>query len=217
MKPNYVSLLNIVGIILLFGPLINWWDGGGKGEKFIQMVKPLLTKGVRDVANFFVRLMERLYKLRQLSLFEDRYGLFRLPPVTENSDEGDEGDGDNDGDGDYYIDDNGNVRSVDPLQDFLENCTSIDFLGEASQQGDEPDLQSEGDSANLDYSRIEDTQMEKRQTIYIYPRQELLVQALDQHHPICGILLEEPDAPGSCFSFMLCSASMTGSFLVGTV
>ena len=37
MRSNFVSLLNLVEMLLLFGPLINYWDGGGKGEKFIQV------------------------------------------------------------------------------------------------------------------------------------------------------------------------------------
>ena len=202
-KPNYISLLNIVAIILLFGPLVNWWDGGGKGEKFIQVVKPLLKRGVRDVANFFVRLMERLYKLRQLDLFQDRYVLFQELLAERDADENGYGDGDgddNDGAGEYYIDDDGNVRCVDPLQDFLENGTSINFDPTDNQQ-DEPDLQSEGEPATVDYSRIEDTHMAKSQTIYVYACEELLKQALEQYHPICGILLEEQELSGPALQF----------------
>ena len=38
------------------GPLVNWWDGGGKGEKFIQLVKPHLPRGIReDVIDYFLK------------------------------------------------------------------------------------------------------------------------------------------------------------------
>ena len=40
MKSNYLSLSNVIPMMLLLGPLILWWDRGGKGERFIQLVKP---------------------------------------------------------------------------------------------------------------------------------------------------------------------------------
>ena len=55
MKSNYLSLSNVIPMMHLLGPLILWWDGGGKGERFIQMVKPHIKQGVRvDSLKFFV-------------------------------------------------------------------------------------------------------------------------------------------------------------------
>ena len=53
LKPNYMSLCNLISMMLLIGPLVLWWDGGGKGERFIQMVKPHIQRGVcADVRAF---------------------------------------------------------------------------------------------------------------------------------------------------------------------
>jgi hypothetical protein len=63
-------------MMLLLGPLILWWDGGGKGERFIQMVKPHIKQGVRvDSLKFFVTLLEKIFKVRQLELLEARHCL----------------------------------------------------------------------------------------------------------------------------------------------
>ena len=36
LKSNYVSSLNLIHTMKELGPLINFWDGGGKGERYIQ-------------------------------------------------------------------------------------------------------------------------------------------------------------------------------------
>jgi hypothetical protein len=69
-KSNYVSLLNLAPTIKRLGPLINYWDGGGKGERYIQEIKPHISRGIRDSTNFFVRIMERVYKFDCISLVE---------------------------------------------------------------------------------------------------------------------------------------------------
>lgn len=74
MKSNYMSLCNLLSMMALLGPLVLWWDGGGKGEKFVQVVKPHIKRGVReDVSTFFSNLMKNVYKALQLNLFEKRY------------------------------------------------------------------------------------------------------------------------------------------------
>ena len=55
LKSNYVSVLNLVPTMEQLGPLINYWDGGGKGERYIQEIKPHIPRGVRDGGKFFVR------------------------------------------------------------------------------------------------------------------------------------------------------------------
>ena len=63
-------------MMMLLGPLVLWWDGGGKGERFIQMVKPHIKRGIReDVFSFFVQLLDKLYHVKQMELFNLRYGL----------------------------------------------------------------------------------------------------------------------------------------------
>ena len=45
-KQNYLSIFNIPEMMRRHGPVVNYYDGGGKGEKGIQQVKPHLTKGI---------------------------------------------------------------------------------------------------------------------------------------------------------------------------
>jgi hypothetical protein len=70
LKSNYVSTLNLARTIQHIGPLINFWDGGGKGERYIQEIKPHIPRGIRDGKLFFVRLMEKVYKLDCLKKIE---------------------------------------------------------------------------------------------------------------------------------------------------
>ena len=70
MKSNYISLINLPPMIRRLGPLVNMWDGGGKGEKFVQVVKPHIPRGIQTYQTFFPNLMEKLYKLLCLEYFE---------------------------------------------------------------------------------------------------------------------------------------------------
>ena len=71
MKANYISLFNLAPAMVWLGPLVNWWDGGGKGERFIQEIKPHIPRGVRAASDtFFLRLMERVYKTKTLAFLE---------------------------------------------------------------------------------------------------------------------------------------------------
>lgn len=75
-KSNYLSLSNLISMMHLLGPLVLWWDGGGKGERFIQFVKPFIKQGVReDAKSFFSNLLEKIFRGRQLDLLESRYQL----------------------------------------------------------------------------------------------------------------------------------------------
>ena len=70
MRSNYVSLINLPHMIRRLGPLVNMWDGGGKGEKFVQVVKPHIPRGIQTYQTFFPNIMEKLYKLLCLDFFE---------------------------------------------------------------------------------------------------------------------------------------------------
>ena len=70
LKSNYVSCLNLVPTMELLGPLVNFWDGGGKGERYIQEIKPHIPRGVKDGGNFFVRLLERVLKVDCMNKIE---------------------------------------------------------------------------------------------------------------------------------------------------
>lgn len=88
LKPNYMSLCNLISMMCLIGPLVLWWDGGGKGERFIQIIKPHIKKGIReDAICFFTNLLEKLYRVRQLDLFEKRFGLDGRGSIKEPEEE----------------------------------------------------------------------------------------------------------------------------------
>ena len=71
LKTNFMSLLNIIDMMKLLGPIILWWDGGGKGERFIQEIKPHILRGVReDFSDFFPQLHRKMYKVRTISYFK---------------------------------------------------------------------------------------------------------------------------------------------------
>ena len=87
LKSNYMSLPNLVQMMELFGVLINYWDGGGKCEKFIQKVKPLITRGVHEYKSFFVVIMEKLYKYQLLDIFDELYSIFGTNFCDEDEEE----------------------------------------------------------------------------------------------------------------------------------
>ena len=101
MKPNYMSLQNLVEHAWRFGPLLNLWDGGGMGEKSIQPFKALIKKGVREAQTFFGGVMEKSYKLRQLKSFEKKFS----GAYTEECDVA----AHPDDQVQYYLDDKGNL------------------------------------------------------------------------------------------------------------
>ena len=40
LKSNFMSLFNLIPMMEELGPPILWWDGCGKGERFVQEIKP---------------------------------------------------------------------------------------------------------------------------------------------------------------------------------
>ena len=72
LKSNYVSCLNLTPTMDILGPLINFWDGGGKGERYIQEIKPHIPRGVRDGGNFFIRLLERVLKTDDMAKIDSQ-------------------------------------------------------------------------------------------------------------------------------------------------
>jgi hypothetical protein len=73
LKPNFMSFLNLVDMMISLGLLIPWWDGGGKSEKFIQEIRPHILRSVReDYFEFFRLLARKIYKVRQIKYIEER-------------------------------------------------------------------------------------------------------------------------------------------------
>ena len=169
---NYISLLNLTGAILSIGPLVNWWDGGGKGERFIQQVKPLITKGVREADTFFVRILERLYKLNCIDHFRVLFDLF--PKQDENS-------SNKSGPAEYFLAADGMLKPISELPTMADS-KEIASTEEAFDNAD---------NADFDYSPIEDQQMSKDRTIYIYRNKDALESSLKKKAPISGILIHD--------------------------
>ena len=44
---NFLSLLNLPETMSLYGPLVNTWEGGNRGEGYLRHLKPMITNTVR--------------------------------------------------------------------------------------------------------------------------------------------------------------------------
>ena len=161
MKSNYMSLPNLVTMMELFGALINFWDGGGKCEKFIQKVKPLITQGVHEYESFFIVIMEKLYKNRVIDIFKDMYSLFGTC-LAEEVDERRR----------VFIGPDGELVTDDDDSMMAEIVSS----GWTEREGQ-------------DFSPIEDKHMAKLKAFYVYRSKAAVDSAIEDMKPISGILV----------------------------
>ena len=180
-KLNYMSLLNLMDTMMSFGPLILWWDGGGKGERYIQQVKPHIKRGVRgDHAMFCVRLLDKLYRLQQLSLLEKRYvhAGKTSKETTDNSDDEEE-----------------EVQNV--LDDMHEEMGLVNDPDEVpdltAEQDDTTQQENSADASQEEprralFSTLEEGGMTKARTIHIYRNKEAVQKALKGLKPVAGIV-----------------------------
>ena len=163
MKSNYMSLPNLVTMMELFGALINYWDGGGKCEKFIQKVKPLIAKGVHEYESFFVVIMEKLYKNRVIDIFKDMYSLFGSDLAAEEEDKRRR----------VFIGPDGELVPDDDDDSIMAEIVSS---GWTEREG-------------LDFSPIEDKHMAKLKAFYVYRNKAAVDTAIEDMKPISGILV----------------------------
>lgn len=187
-KSNFLSLFNLLSMMDVLGPLVLWWDGGGKGERFVQEVKPHIKKGVReDAPSFFAGMAQNYYKLLSVGYMEARNGL------THGSPDSSEIIGKEDG--------------VQTLMDaFLlaeaQNLLEPDEDDEESGDESSDDLEEEQVSTNqppVTFSQMEEAGMYKKSTIYIYRNRQQLQDAINNERPIAGILQMAED--GKTFEF----------------
>ena len=179
LKPNYMSLSNLIAMMRLIGPLVLWWDGGGKGERFIQVIKPHIKRGVRgDALTFFVNLLEKLFRGRIMEILERRCGL----GSNNNTDNDDE-------------DDVGDVPVIDVLNEIA---------GASSVVSEDESTLSDEDSGNEDSDEEDDDQsvlndeaylstneahgMTKGKTIFVYRNEKQLNDAILSKKPIAGTI-----------------------------
>ena len=183
-------------MMMLLGPLVLWWDGGGKGERFIQMVKPHIKRGIcEDVLTFFVRLLEKLYAVSQLNLFEGRFGLsvdgqtdedddildilkeiaeVLIPDSTQDDNKSDTGD---DGSQTGNDDDDGDDSDTEPAGGLVDDSTQapVNWDGKA-------------DTIDAHFTTNEVVGMAKKKTIYAYRNENQLNEAIAAGKPIAGII-----------------------------
>lgn len=199
-KPNYFSLFNLIEMMKKFGPVCNWWDGGGKCEKGIQEVKPFITRGIPDNESFFFHLMKRIYKMRQLEEMETMY----LPGKTKtHEDEPMEK----------------KKRLTDLVEEELNDMNVLEVLNETNPAtlsdqpvGNSDDYHYTYDVENeeeRDYCEIEDQMMAKSRTVFIYKTPTRFHDALPEQHrkPLSGILIDD----GSGLSFFCVVRTGRGS------
>jgi len=191
-------------------------------------------------------IMEKSYKIRQLKTLEQHYSVDVGQPKNCHADALANGAPAAD---DVYLDEDGNLRYVDPLEDLHEaqrkknerarqkveraclrrerrrecerlSCSSSSTdhddhstessEDESSSSSDDshemPDLDIEapiGMELEADYSAIEDQQMVKANTIYIYNSHKALNDALQESLPVSGILADSSTADANELSFFL--------------
>lgn len=191
MISNYMSLLTLADIIRLLGPLVNWWDGGGKGERFIQEVKPHVQRGLRDQGKFFEKLMNRVYKTHCYKTIEEH-----LEMADQLRDHGDiaqvEDSASDDDDDDDSICSNTKDSQLDSGRDLLDDDDEEEMLEEIEKEREhEPAFSEREQDWTSPVSRKRHT---KAKTIYVYLNELALQGAIDNVRPIAGMIA--PDESG---------------------
>ena len=218
LKSNYISLLNLTYAMEVLGPLKNFWDGGGKGERYIQKVKPHVPLGIRDGGNFMMRLIQSVYNEFIMDYLDGLIvkrgnGYHNL----KNSKEQGSNDNVTTTSADSNVADDGSADESEPSL-AATNGSNDDEDGGASTSSTGSNSTAKSQSAEnddwLDYSPMEDDEMKKARIIYIYRNKNELQQSINRHEPIAGIVIrnavtDAPDMfavykmPGKSFGWML--------------
>ena len=187
LKPNYMSLPNLLTMMAVLGPLVEWWDGGFKGERFIQVVKPYLKKGVRDdIDSFFVNIMDKLYQSQQVKLLE------RLYRLCTKSDQ----------------DDNDITTIIDILDELeISGLATTDAESTTDNHDDseeeEEDNDDEVEEQDAHFTVNEAMGMTKKRTIYVYRNERQLDEAIKEKKPLAGIVEVTQVDGKTAFEFQL--------------
>ena len=193
LKANYLSLMNVLTMMLVLGPLILWWDGGGKGERYIQLVKPHIKRGVRgDILSYFTRLLEKLFKVMQMELLEKRYSGAKSEdqnsPLVDMVEEVEE------------VEEEVEEEEL-RMADVINELAGV-FIGD-DQHGDEDDEDGndseDGSTCEADdhhnvehkkvqFSTLEELGMTKTRTIHVYRNKVSMNHAIYMRKPLAGIV-----------------------------
>lgn len=132
---------------------------------------------MHDHDTFFVVIMEKIYKDRLLSIFREQYGFFDPNKGT--------------GPSRFLVGLDGTIYDDKEFQ--ATSSPADNKAAEAVEDGTEipMELISE-EPSNPEYSPLEDTQMSKFKTFYIYRSKKDLDAALEEHRPVSGILVDAP-------------------------
>ena len=184
LKSNYVSMLNLPRTIEVLGPLVNLWDGGGKAERYIQEIKPHIPRGVRDGGKFFVRLTEKVYKLDAIGRIEEGHP-FKNESELVDHDEVSSNESEAQSVSQASGNDNNQSIAGAPVAFVSTNDDSEDEVD--SNIDEERPLTEEEERWS---TPMEDAQMRKARTFYIYKNKRDLETSLDNHEPVSGIVLK---------------------------
>jgi hypothetical protein len=181
LKSNYISSLNLLEAMQILGPLINYWDGGGRGEQFIQEIKPHIPRGIHNGGQFFVWLLEKIFMFVAMQLIEkgcmpNDYNLLTNAVESDSDDE------------DETLDNESSTNSDPPIDAMVPMTININ----SESTNEEEDAALSNNHVEEQWSSpMEDEQMSKAQTVYIYKKRELLQEAVDNKDPIAGIIIKD--------------------------
>ena len=205
LKSNYVSLLNVLPIMTWLGPLINFWDGGGKGEKYIQEIKPHIPRGIRMGQEYFCKLTQRVYKkdccerISKMAAALSKMAMALLLGLSGmGEDDGTISVGDSEEEtvdsdfGDLPVE-AGDFASEDgDASEDRENDSDTDTGDDDSVEGE--DCQ-EGTKSGVVTDAIVDNKedhgylMSKARTFYIYKNKNVMEAAVAANDPIAGVVI----------------------------
>jgi hypothetical protein len=179
-KSNYISSFNLLDMQRDYGPLVNLWDGGGKGEKKFPEVKAHLPRGIRPKeSSFFVNLQKRCYKLHAMKvMLEDLLGPDNASKVSVSL--ADETDGD-DTDAEKEASDD-------------EECNEDGNDGNNDSGGEDDETATVHEAEHCYW---QETMMKKARTIHVFRNHEKFLAAFNEHKLFPTIVTIETDNSGT--------------------
>jgi hypothetical protein len=192
LKSNYVSCLNLPSTIRLLGPLVNFWDGGGKGERYIQEIKPHIPRGVRDGGLFFVRLLEKVYKVNAIQQIEEKHN-----PLTRTSE-------DEAMELTSFYDDVSDSDEDDSFEPVAPPTIPPIFdTDEISNDNNSDNGDGDENTSDIDEEQwstpMEDKEMAKARTFYIYKRKADLDASIENNEPVAGVIIKLPEGSAQMY------------------
>jgi len=192
LKSHYISLLNLTCAVEALGPLKNFWDGGGKGKRYTQKVKPHVPLGICDGGNFMMRLIQSVYNEFIMDyldglIVKQGNGYHNLKNSKE---QGSNDNGTTITDSNFADDGSANESEPSPVATNGSNDNDDGGASTGSTGINSTANSNAGERDDrLDYSPMEDDEMKKARIIYIYQNKNELQQSINRHEPIAGIVM----------------------------